>query len=122
MGAHPLNLAGRFLLEIAALAVLGTWAWYSRNDGLRIVAAVSVPMVCAVLWGTFAVPHDPTRSGSAPVPVSGVVRLALEFGFFASATAAFAHLGFVRLAIMFGAAVAIHYVVSHERVRWLIVQ
>jgi hypothetical protein len=122
MNAHSLNLVVRFLLEIAALAILAAWGWYSRNDELRFVAAVSVPILCAVLWGTFAVPHDPTRSGSAPVPVSGVVRLALELSFFASATAALAHLGFVRPAITFGAAVAIHYLLSYDRVRWLVIQ
>src|SRR4051794_24740295 len=116
MNAHSLNLVVRFLLEIAALAILWTWGWYSRTDELRFVVAVSVPMLCAVGGGLFGVGHAPTRSGRPPVPVRGVVRLARELGFFAPPAAPLALPGFVGPAITFGAAVAIHYLLSYDRV------
>jgi hypothetical protein len=114
------NLVARFLLELSALFVLGLWGWHRRDDGLRIVVALTIPLIAAALWGTFAVPDDPTRSGSAPVPISGLLRLALEFGFFGCATLALYDLGFERLTAIFGTAVAIHYLVSYDRIRWLL--
>jgi hypothetical protein len=95
MGTHPVNLLVRFLLELSALFVLGLWGWHRRDDGLRILIALTIPLIAAALWGTFAVPNDPTRSGSAPVPVSGLLRLALELGFFGCATLALYDLRFI---------------------------
>ncbi len=86
MGTHPVNLAVRFFLELSALASFGIWGWRLREDGWRFALALAIPLTAAALWGTFAVPDDPSRSGSAPVPVPGILRLAIEFAFFASAT------------------------------------
>ena len=91
-----------------------------RDDSWRIAIAIAIPIVAATLWGTFAVPGDPSRSGSAPVPVPGALRLALEFGFFASATLALYNLRFARLAALFAAAIALHYLLSYDRIRWLL--
>lgn len=122
MGTHPANLAVRFLLEVSAYLILGFWGWRRRDDGLRIVVALAIPLLWAALWGTFAVPGDPSRSGSAPIPVPGVLRLALECAFFACATWALYELRFVRLAAVFGTAVAVHYALSYDRIRWLVGQ
>jgi uncharacterized protein DUF2568 len=119
---HPVNLAARFVLELSALLILGVWGWHQADGGLRIVLALAIPIVAAALWGTFAVPNDPSRSGSAPVPVSGVVRLALEFGFFGVATVALYRLSFVRLSALFAAALVLHYLLSYDRLRWLVRQ
>jgi hypothetical protein len=113
MGTHPVNLAFRFLLELSALCIMGLWGWRQRDDGLRIAVA---------LWGVFAVPNDPSRSGSAPVPVPGVLRLALECGFFGFATWALDDLGFARLAAIFGTSALLHYLLSYDRIGWLIRQ
>jgi hypothetical protein len=122
VGTNPVNLAVRFLLELSALYVVGLWGWRQRTDGFQIVVALAIPVLCAVLWGTFAVPNDPSRSGSAPVPVAGIVRLALEWGFFAFAIWALYHLGFTRLAALFGAVTLLHYVLSYDRIWWLLRQ
>jgi hypothetical protein len=122
VGTHPLNLAVRFVLELAALFILGLWGWRQGGGGWRIVMAVGIPLVAAALWGTFAVPGDPSRSGSAPVPVPGLPRLALELGFFVSATLAFYDLGFVVLTTIFGIAIVVHYLLSYDRVFWLLSQ
>ena len=119
-GSNPLNLAVRFLLELCALFALGLWGWRLRDDGWRIVAALAVPLIAAALWGTFAVPGDPSRSGSAPVVVPGALRLVLEFGFFASATWTLYDLGFRRAAAFFAVAIVVHYLLSYDRIRWLL--
>ena len=122
MGTHPLNLAIRFALELCGLFILGLWGWRQRDDGFRVVIALAVPILCAVLWGTFAVPNDPTRSGSAPVPVPGLLRLALEMGFFGVAAWALYHMGFGTLTAIFGSAVVLHYLLSYDRLTWLVRQ
>jgi hypothetical protein len=122
MGSNPVNLAVRFLLEIAGLAALGWWGW-NQGDGIfRFVLALGIPILAAVLWGAFAVPDDPSRSGKAPVPVPGIIRLVLELAFFAAATWALAVTGLTTLAWIFGIAVLIHYAVSYDRIRWLVRQ
>ena len=122
MGTHPANLVVRFLLELSALVIMGYWGWHRRDDGFQILVALAIPLVAAVLWGTFAVPNDPTRSGSAPVPIPGGLRLALEVGFFAFAAWALYDLRFARTTVVFGTAVVLHYLLSYDRIRWLVGQ
>jgi hypothetical protein len=122
LSTHPVNLAVRFLLELSALLIMGNWGWHRRDDGFRIVLAVAIPLLAAALWGTFAVPNDPSRSGSAPVPISGMLRLALEVGFFSFATWALYDLRFARLPAVFGTVVVLHYLLSYDRIRWLVGQ
>lgn len=78
MGSHPLNLLVRFLLELAALGAFGYWGWQQAEGALAYLLAIGLPVLTAVLWVTFAVPEDPSRSGHAPVPVPGLLRLLLE--------------------------------------------
>jgi hypothetical protein len=49
---------------------------------------ILIPLLAATAWGVFNVKGDPSRSGKAPVPVPGIVRLLLELAFFGSATLA----------------------------------
>lgn len=120
MGSHPINLAIRFLLEVSALFSLGLWGWRSGNGWLRFGLALLVPIVAAVLWGTFAVPGDPSRSGTAPIAVPGALRLALELGIFACAVWALHHAGLTRASWMLGTVVTLHYLASYDRILWLI--
>jgi len=120
MGSHPINLAIRFLLEMSALFSLGLWGWRSGGAWSRYVLAAIVPIVAAILWGTFAVPGDPSRSGRAPVAVPGVLRLVLELGIFACAVWALHHAGLTRVSWMLGIIVALHYLVSYDRILWLV--
>ena len=122
MGSHPVNLAIRFLLEVACLAALGYWGWRQGPGPLRWILAIGLPIIAAVLWGTFAVPNDPSRSGTAPVPVPGVVRLLLELAFFAVGTWVLYQTGRPQLGLIFGAIVVVHYLASYDRVVWLINQ
>ena len=122
MASHPLNLTIRFLLELAALAALGYWGWHQSDGPLRYVLALGIPLIAAAAWGIFAVPNDPSRSGQAPVPVSGLVRLGLELVFFCFATWALFDLGLTTLGWAMGIVVLIHYGTSYDRLQWLMKQ
>lgn len=120
MGSHPLNLTLRFLLELVALIAMGYWGW-TQHDGLeRWLWTIGLPLAVAVLWGTFAVPDDPSRSGNAPVPTPGILRLLLELLFFSFA----AYLLIVSQQVSVGWTLAIvtiiHYVISYDRILWLL--
>jgi hypothetical protein len=120
MASHPLNLAMRFLLELAALAAFGVWGYRSHQSGLRTLLAVALPLCAASVWGVFAVPDDPSRSGRAPVPVSGPLRLVLELAFFGLASWALSRAGQPRLALLLGGLCLVHYALSYDRIGWLL--
>ena len=122
MGSHPINLTVRFLLELLALAAMGFWGW-SRGEGLlRLALAFGVPLFAATLWGIFAVPHDPSRSGQALIAVPGLIRLVLEATFFSGAVWALLSTGATTAGGVLASAVLVHYAVSYDRVFWLIHQ
>lgn len=120
MGSHPLNLALRFLLELSALAALSSWGWRHSDNWTRYLLSVGIPLLFAVIWGTFAVPEDPSRSGTAPIVVSGLIRLCLEILFFTLASLALFDLGYSNLWWILGATVILHYLVSYDRILWLL--
>lgn len=120
MGSHPVNLALRFLLELAALASLGIWGWSQTEGNIKYLLAVGVPILAAAVWGTFAVPDDPSRSGKAPVPVPGILRLFIELLIFGSGIWALFDLGIARGGWILCSLVLIHYIVSYDRIIWLL--
>ena len=122
MGLHPINLAIRFLLEVVALLAVGVWGWNQSDGWFRFVLMLGIPLVAAVVWGTFAVPNDPSRSGSAPIAVPGILRLVIEAVIFIFAVLVLYDLGFTTLSGLFGIIVVIHYLASYDRVLWLIRQ
>jgi hypothetical protein len=122
MASHPLNLALRFLLEIAALVAIGYWG-FSQHSGIwRFVLGFGGPLIAAAAWATFAVPDDPSRSGKAPVPIPGVLRLVLELSLFAFAVWALYDAGSMMLALTLAAIAIVHYALSYDRIAWLIHQ
>lgn len=122
MGSHPINLAIRFLLELTALLAMGVWGWRQSESWFRFPLALGIPLIAAVVWGTFAVPDDPSRSGAAPIPVPGLLRLAIELAIFASATWMLHNLGATGLSWVLIIVVAVHYITSYDRILWLIRQ
>ena len=122
MGSHPVNLMIRFLLELLALASVGLWGWKSYEGTLQYLLGLGLPILMTIVWGTFAVIDDPSRSGKAPIPVSGQVRLVIEFIFFALAVWALYDLKYLRLSYALGGIVIIHYIVSYDRLKWLLAQ
>ncbi len=73
-------------------------------------------MAIMAIWGTFAVPNDPSRSGSAPIVISGMQRLIIELGIFVFATLMLNDLGYNKECVLIGLVIIIHYVVSYKRV------
>ncbi|EAQ99690.1 YrdB family protein [Maribacter sp. HTCC2170] len=120
MGSHPINLIFRFILELCALTAIGIWGWHQSHGLLRFVLAISIPIIFAAIWGVFAVPDDPSRSRTAPVIVSGIVRLTIELGIFTIAIWALQDACFIKLSWIFGIIVALHYFISYDRIAWLI--
>ncbi|MFO7585365.1 MAG: YrdB family protein [Anaerolineales bacterium] len=120
MAYHPINLTLRFLLELAALVAVGAWGWQQREDGLRFALAIGLPLLLAIAWGVFAVPGDPSRSGKAPMPVPGWLRLVFELAFFALAVWALYDLAYILPAWGLGILVVLHYLASYDRIRWLL--
>ena len=120
MGSHPINLAVRFLLEITVLVAIGFWGWNQSEGWLQYVLALGLPIILATIWGTFAVPNDPSRSGKAPIVTPGIIRLVIELAFFSIGTWAIYNLGYSISAWVFGLIVAIHYLISYDRIRWLL--
>ncbi len=119
---HPVNLALRFFLEIAALGGFGALAWRLSVGWWRYLAVIAVLALLMTLWSVFAVPGDPSRSGNAPVPVPGSVRLALELAVLLSGSCAFYWAGHNLAGIALGVLVLIHYALSGERIAWLLQQ
>lgn len=120
MGSHPINLAIRFLLELAALYSLGLWGWRLTNNNFRFLWAVCLPLGMAILWGTFAVPDDPSRSGAAPIPTPGYLRLLLEILIFSISAWALNDLGYLKSMWMLIVVVSLHYLASFDRILWLL--
>lgn len=119
MANNPLNLAMRFTLELASLFALGYWGWTQHTGAARFIWTIGLPLVAAALWGIFRVPGDP---GDAPVAVPGIARLLLELAFFAAGTWAFYAAGRANWGLVFGIVVGIHYVISYDRIIWLVRQ
>jgi hypothetical protein len=122
MGSHPINLAIRFILELSALVSVGVWGWRQNDGWLRFVLAIGIPVILAAIWGTFAVPEDPSRSGGAPIVTSGIVRLIIELAFFGIAVWALYDMGFIKISIALGIIVILHYILSYDRIIWLLSQ
>jgi len=121
MGGRPINLALRFILEIAAHIALGYWGWTRSEGVLRYGLAISLPIVAAVIWATFRVTGE-AGSGQPIVAVPGVVRLLLELPLFCVAVWGLYDAGAMSAAWIFGGIVLVHYLLSYDRIRWLLRQ
>ena len=114
MSSHWLNLTIRFLLELIALYVVGAWGFANGDDFSKYLLAVFLPVSMAVSWAVFRYPNDPKRN--PVIPVSGKVRLIIEFAFFAIAIGALYDLGHPGRGADFGFIVLLHYGFSYDRV------
>ena len=114
------NDALRFILELWALVVFVYWGLNQSLGILNYVLMLILPIIAAIVWGTFAVPNDPSRSGSAPVPVPGAIRLILEFLILGAAFWIMYTIASIYLGLVFGILVIIHYILARERINWLL--
>jgi Protein of unknown function (DUF2568) len=114
------NLALRFMLEVAALTGLAAAAWKLGSGPGRWIGVVLVPVTAAIIWAVFNVLNDPSRSGAAPVEVNGWVRFALELAILGGGAVAVGFAAGPALGIVFGLAILGHYLVSLDRIKWLV--
>jgi hypothetical protein len=114
------NLALRFGLELAAITGLAMAAWKLSSGNFRWVAVIAVPIVAVAIWGIFNVLDDPSRSGEAPVEVSGWIRLAIELAILGGGAAGFAIAERPAVAISVAVLIVIQYATSWSRVEWLL--
>jgi len=91
-----LNLALKFLLELAALAAFGLWGASIADGWAAVLLAIGLPAVVAALWGTFAAPKARRR-----LPLR--LRAPFELGVFAFAALALWSAGSKTLAVAFAA-------------------
>jgi hypothetical protein len=119
MSLHPINLILRFQLEIAALVAVGYWGFATHTGLGRVLFGILLPAAIAVAWAVLAVPGDRARSGLAPLPVPGALRLLLELAFFAFAAWALYDAGRPLLATILAGVTLVHYALSYDRVAWL---
>lgn len=117
---HTANLALRFLLELAALGGFATLAWALFAGNWRFLAAVVVVITLGAIWATFAVPDDPSRSGNAPIPVPGALRLILELAILFGGAWAFHIGGYSWAGLALSLLVIVHYLLWTDRIVWLL--
>ena len=122
MSKHPINSAVRLLLELIAITSFGIWGYHQSETATGVLLAILLPLGFAVLWGVFAVRDDPNRSGKTVVQTPGIIRLPLELGLFGVAAWMLLDLDYSRIALIFGATTAIHYILSYDRIAWLLKQ
>lgn len=103
------NLGLRFGLELGSLVGLGAAAWMLTSGRARPVAVLAVPVGAPVVWGSFNVLDDPSRSGAAPIAVPGSARLAIELLILGGGAAAVLVDGRPKTAVCFSALIAAHY-------------
>jgi len=112
----PAQLALRFGIEVTAFFGISavTNAWWGRG------AAIATLVAAGLVWSTFNVKDDPSRSGRAPVPVPGGVRLTLEVAVLCSGVAGLYLTHRYAIAITVGALSVVHYALTWSRVTWLL--
>ena len=120
LAENKINLLFRLLLELAALTGYGYWGWMITEGWIRYLLMILFPLSAALAWGLFAVPDDPSRSGQAPIAVPGWVRLGLEWLIFGLACWGWIQAGQVKTSVVLAGLVAAHYLLSFDRLRWLI--
>jgi len=118
----PWQLALRFALEVGALVAIGRWAGASFEGVYGYLAGWGAPALVALVWVTFAVRGDPSRSGRAPIPVRGISRLALELGVFLTGLAALAATRAWLWLSAFSVGLLLHHLGTLTRLRWLVRQ
>lgn len=119
-GTHPLNLGLRFILEMANLTALGYWGFNTFENHFSFIIGIGLPVLFAAIWGIFAVPNDPSRSGKTVIKTTGMIRLILELVFFSAGAITLFNLGFNLLFLAFSLIVIFHYLFSVDRIKWLL--
>jgi hypothetical protein len=84
---------------------------------MKYFIAIGLPLIAATVWAVFKVDGDP---GKAIVAIPGWLRLCYEFLLFASASYMLFSLKMDKWAYIFIAVSALHYLISFDRIIWLL--
>lgn len=118
-GFHPVNLAFRFALELAAIVGLALGGYALGTGPTQWVLAVLFPVVAMAAWGTFNAPGDRSRNQTPAVPVPGLMRLLVELDVFAAAVIV-VWFASPTYSIALAIGVIVHYALSIDRIKWLL--
>lgn len=102
------------------MIAIGQWSYRLTTSAWKYAWVLLIPIVVAIIWGVFNVPGDPSRSGAAPVIVPGLIRLIVELAIFTFASWALFATGHTQWSVIFSVIVLVHYLISHDRVGWLL--
>jgi hypothetical protein len=119
MHLRPVDLVLRAILEVGAVIGLLLGGPSSVAGPVGIFIGLVMPVAAAFLWATFRVPGDP---GPSPVPVPGSARLALELVLLSIGALGWILAGWLIVGLLLGALIVGHYLMTAQRVRWLLVQ
>ncbi|MGO4649272.1 YrdB family protein [Nocardia sp. 2YAB30] len=120
MSLNPVMLAARFLLELAAVASFGVFGWRAFEGPWKFLLVIALPVIAAVVWGTFALPGDPSRNGQARVAVSGSARLVIELTVLGGGALALQSAGLPAWGVVFAVLVIVYHALAYDRVVWLL--
>ncbi|GAA3908130.1 YrdB family protein [Actinoplanes auranticolor] len=102
-----LQLVLRFVLELCALAALAYAGWQtSAGFWVRLLAAIALPLLAAVVWGQWVAPK-------ARRPIPDPLRLVPEWLVFGGATVALAVTGHPILAVALAVLAAANRLALH---------
>lgn len=107
---------------MTALIMVGIWGFSIYNGLQSYILGIGLPVLMATVWGVFAVPNDPSRSGKTVVETKGVIRLLLEFSFFILGSYVLYDLNYSNIFFGYSITVIIHYLLSIDRIKWLLNQ
>ena len=106
-----LNLALKFVLELAALAAFGIWGASIADGPAAVLLAIGLPIVVAALWGTLAAPRARHR-----LPLR--LRAPFELGVFALASIALWQAGWGVAAAAFAAIAVVNAMLLTALGQW----
>ena len=106
-----LNLALKFVLELAALAAFGIWGASIADGPAAVLLAIGLPIVVAALWGMLAAPRARHR-----LPLR--LRAPFELGVFALASIALWQAGWGVAAAAFAAIAVVNAMLLTALGQW----
>lgn len=122
MAYHPINMTVRFILELSSICIYAIWGFHQTETWIHYLLAALLPIAAAVIWGVFAVPNDPSRSGKTVIHTPGYVRLLIEISVFVTALWCLWDLHYMKLFYSMLILLTVHHIASIERINWLIKQ
>lgn len=117
MSQNPINLIVRFALEIVMLVVLGMWGRQQFSGWKGILLAILLPVVAAAMWGIFRTQGD---HGKGLVDTPGIIRLLIELFLFGAAVWALYDMNHKPASLALGVVLLLHYLLSYDRVVFLL--